>query len=176
MIRRILGEAMFIQKNSGLLKNDNEGNMTQNKLRTAAQRVLRTRWYLALVNLLIIGGAVVVPGELVLGEENHPCEPYPDCRRWAEEGGSNHTEAPQESPETLEQMQKRYPRAIQQLLKYDPRAIQKLRQALPILQKLQELAPESKEQIQQLILNRRRQQLRLNHRQQQLNQFENNKE
>ncbi len=163
---------MFIQKKSGLVKNNTARNMTQNKSRTAAQRLLRSRWYLALINLLIIGGAIVVPGELVLGQSSIPeCkvggEYYPQCRRWPDPGPMGHSEAPQELPEILEQMQQRYPRAMQQLLKDDPRAIQKLRQALPILHKLQELAPESKEQIQQLILNYRRQHL---------NQSENNKE
>ena len=151
---------MFIQKNSGLVKNNIARNMTQNKW--------RTRWYLALINLLIIGGAIVVPGELVLAEPLCSYPKYRDrpCPIPPQPPSIGEANTPQEPPEILEQMQKRYPRAIQQLLKYDPQAIQKLRQALPILQKLQELAPESKEQIQQLISN---------HRQQQLNQSENNR-
>ena len=139
--------------------------------------------------MLIIGGAIIVPGELALGQSRprpRPCQPYPKCLgkpNWpgahsevGEIPGVQSEATPQEPPEILEQIQQRYPKAMQQLLKDDPQAIQKLRQALPILQKLQELAPESKEQIQQLILNHRRQESRLNRRRQHLNQSENNKE
>lgn len=178
MIRKILGRAMFIQKNSGLLKNNTARNMTQNKW--------RSRWCLALVNLLVIGGAVVIPGELVLGKEKHPCKPYPICvgdPDWpgvhsepAEIPGVDSEVTPHKAAEIFGQIKQRYPKAIQQLLKDDPRAMQKLRLALPILQKLQELAPESKRQIQELISNHGRQERRLNHRRQHLNQSENNKE
>lgn len=179
MIRRILGDAMFIQKKSGLVKNDTGRNMTQNKLRTAAQPMLRSRWYLALVNLLIVGGAVVVPGEMVLGNPSCPKCGKPETPGYlsciANQRACNHPASVGEI--IFEQIQQRYPRAMQQLLKDDPRGIQKLRQGdRATLQRLQELAPQSKEQIQQLISNRRRQEWRLNHRRQHLNQSENNKE